>query len=474
MNNPLVQLPGIRLLKKPGLLFLAALILFVADNVLNYFTDVPLFVAGALILLPLMWLALAAEGKRQVFLVVFSSVFILTAIISNLVYGFHKSNVSDLAFILFFITSFYYYKTFSQELQIRNVHIFALVSVVLFSFSFIGINSQSIYKNDKHLKNLELVGISFDSLMAQGKPLDSIKNQIPANIDADSLVRKKLREFFPGHPEIDTMKNIGVGVVPGIKTEKESLDKLEKSRTYHYGLFRITHVPAYFYGFLLLFYLFMATHLRKRWFFVAVFLLTFLIVYNGVRTFIVAAAAAVLLWFFIKRNIWYFVIFIGIIAAMIVFRYRIFEITQDTIFRPLSTLLITVIDNPDRLSRIALYRSWFAEIQTFHWYDFLMGKTFYQSKLANLKNLFTPTWYHNDLLSIIFSYGMVAAVFYILFFIEIFRTLASVIRQNMLVFIFFATMILTSLINGFYYYFPVFLLYLFWLIAIKTKTQERE
>lgn len=474
MNNPLAQLPAISILKKPGLLFHAALILFVADNVLNYFTDVPLFVTGTLILLPLMWLALAAEGKRQVFLVIFSAVFILTAIIGNLAYGFNKSNVSDLVFILFFATSFYYYKTYSQELNIRNVHIFAVVSVMLFSFSLAGINSQSIFKNDSHLKNLELVGISFDSLMAQDKPLDSIKNQIPENIDADSLVREKLRQYFPDHPEIDTMKNIGVAVVPGIKTEKESLDKLEKGRTYHYGLFRITHVPAYFFGFLLLFYLFMATRLRKRWYFVVVIMLALLIFYNGVRTFIVAAAVAVLLWFFLKRNIWYFVIFIGLVAGMIVFRYRIFEITQGTVFRPLSTLLITVIDNPDRLSRIALYRSWFAEIQTFHWYNFLVGKTFYQSKLANLENLFTPTWYHNDLLSVIFSYGLIAAIFYILFFIELFRNLATVIRKNALAFIFFATMILTALINGFYYYFPVFLLYLFWLMAVKTRKQETE
>lgn len=474
MKNTLEKLPVIKYLQNPTLIFFISLFFFSVDNVANYFMDVPVFVVSSIVLLPLMWIALAGKGKPQVFLMLFTLIFVVVSMVNNLVYDFHKSSISDLVFILFFATSWFYYREFHTKLKAKTIHIFLAVTMLMFGFAFFGINSNSLHTNDRNLKNLELVGISFDSLISQGEPIREFEKKLPENIDADSLVREKLRTFFPGRPEVDTMKNIGIGLVPGIKVEKEELDKVEKNRTYNYGLFRVPHVPAYFFGFLLLFYLNLFKYRRKAWYLLIVALLTFLIFYNGVRTFVVAAALSAMLWFFIKRNIWFFVAFLAIIAGMIIFRNVIFDFTKETIFQPLSSLLITVIDNPDRLSRIALFRSWFSELQEFKWYDFIFGKNFYLSRMANLKNLFTPTWYHNDLLSVIFSYGVIAAGFYIALFINIFREHAGLIHKQPLLFVFYFSMILASVFNGFYYYFPLFLLYIYWMIVVITNKQTVE
>lgn len=472
MREALKKFTGIAIITRPEVIFLTSLLMFVIDNVVNYFYDVPVFVAFTLMVLPVMWLSLFLQGKKQLFLIVFSSVFIFSALVGNYRYDFNKSSIADLVFILMFAASYFYYKELRDKLKLWPTHIFLVTSIFLFGFTIFGVNSMSLHTNEKDFKNLELIGISFDSLVKEGKSIAEIQDKLPAHIDADSLVRAKLKAYFPDQKGIDTMQNIGVGIMPNIQVEKESLDKLEKSRRYNYGLFRVPHVPAYFFGFLLLLYLTLAFKNRKWIFILPAILLAYLILLNGVRTYVVSAGLSVLIWFFVKRNIWYFVGFSVIMVFLIVFRYELFNTTQNTILQPLSSLLITVIDNPDRLSRIALFRSWLSEVQEFTWLDFLTGKNFYESKMANLKNLLSPTWFHNDLLSIIFAYGIPAALLYILLFFRIYKDNAEAFRQNAIAFIFFFTIILTSLFNGFYYYFPVFLLYIFWLINHQNPNPE--
>ena len=472
MREALQKIPGVNLVKKPELIFLSSLLFFIIDNIVNYYTNLPVFVAFSIFILPVIWLGLYLDGRKMIFLISFSTVFIIATIIGNLIYPFHKSSVADLIFILMFATAYFYYRNHKEVLKLWPSHIFLVVSIILFGFTIVGVNSMSLHTNEKEFKNLELIGISFDSLVEQGHSVDEIKDKIPENLDADSLIRSKLKAYFPNQPGIDTMQNLGVTMVPGIKIEKEELDKIEKKRHYNYGLFRVPHVPAYFFGFLLLLYIFLIYRKRKWIYLLPLMLISYLILLNGVRTFIVAAGLSVLIWFFVRRNIWFFVAFSVAGVFFIVFRYEIFEITKHTILRPLSSLLVTVIDNPDRLSRVALFRSWIHELQDFSWLDFLTGKNFYQSKMANLKNLFTPTWYHNDLLSIIFSYGLPAGFLFIFLFIKIYRDNRHIFNQNAFAFIFFLTIILTSMFNGFYYYFPIFLMYIFWLIANQQPKTE--
>jgi|GEM_PF-1349962 len=474
MRSELNSIPGIGKVKNPNFLFLILLVFFTIDNAVNYFVDVPIFIPAAMLLLPFIWLSFFRFKKKQVFLFIFTAIFIVTSVFNNLLYDFNKSSIADLTLILLFATSYYYYRQFQSALSIRTLHIFLIVSLLMYGFTFLGIDSASHLKNDRHLKNLELVGISFDSLISQGKPIDEFQHDFPDSVNVDSLIKEKLKKFFPDQSGIDTLTNIGIGVIPGIKIKKEPLDKIEKGRKYHNGWFRIPHVAAYFLGFLSLFYLSLFLQKRSKIYLIIFALLTILIFHNGVRTYIVAVALSIMIWFFIKRNLWYFVGFLAIISGIIIFRFEIYDLSKNTVFVPLSSLLITLIDNPDRLSRVALYLSWAHEIRDFSWYDFLVGKNFYQSQMANLKNLFIPTWYHNDFLSVFFSYGVIATGAYVLFFIKIYRDYSALIKNDVLLFVFYFTMIFTALINGLYYYFPVFLLFIFFMMTTNPKTLKTE
>lgn len=474
MRPDLENFPGLSLIKNPNLVFVLSLGVFVVDNVTNNYLDIPIFIPYAILLLPLIWLSLISCGKKQPFLVLFSAVFIVVAILNMLVNGFNKSNISDLAFILLFSTSYFYYLQFQSRLSIQTIHIFSVVAAILLGVTFLGINSKSHLTNDRQLKNLELAGISFDSLIAQGKPVAEFEKDFPDSVNVDSLIKSKLKKYFPQQTGIDTLKNLGVGVMPGIHFKKEPLDKIEKGRVYHQGFFRVPHVAAYFFGFLALFYLWMFAKTRSKIHLLIVLLLIVIIFYNGVRTFIIATVLALMIYFFIRRNLWFFVAFLAMLTASVIFRFQIYDLTSQTVFSPISSLLITAIDNPDRLSRVALYLSWFREIQDFSWYDFMIGKGFYLSKMANLKNLFIPTWYHNDFISIFFSYGAIATMLYVIFLIKIFRDNSTAIKSSMLLFIFFFTMLFTAIINGLYYYFPIFLLFIFLRMSRKTETEETQ
>ena len=90
--------------------------------------------------------------------------------------------------------------------------------------------------------------------------------------------------------------------------------------------------------------------------------------------------------------------------------------------------------------------------------------------IANAKNLDTKVWFHNDFLNIFYTYGIWCTMLYIWFFVKIYRDNKSYIKQNIFIFIFYSSMVITAIMNGFYYYFPVFLLYLFFLM-IKGEKQ---
>jgi len=281
MRPDLYSIPGIDKIKDPNLLFLILLAFFTMDNVVNYFVDIPIFITSVILLIPFVWLSFFRFTKKQIFLFIITTIFILTSIFNNLFYDFNKSSIADLTLILLFGTSYYYYRHFNARLSIKTVHIFLVASLLMYGFTFFGIDSESHLKNDRHLKNLELVGISFDSLILQGKPIDEFEHDFPDSVNVDSLIKEKLKKFFPDQTGIDTLKNIGIGVIPGIKIKKEPLDEIEKGRQYNNGFFRIPHVAAYFLGFLALFYLSLFLEKRSTIYLLIFAILTILIFHNG-------------------------------------------------------------------------------------------------------------------------------------------------------------------------------------------------
>ncbi|MCF8365670.1 MAG: hypothetical protein K9H16_07810 [Bacteroidales bacterium] len=332
----LKKIPEKIFLNRPSFVFILSLVVFVLDNVLNMFGHYPVFTSFSILIMPLLWLQLWAIGKLSRFMIYFTCIFIISFLISGFFFGFNLRSFSDLIFILLFITSYFYYRGNIVGVLPRRAFIFPVMVFLLFAFAFTGINSQSFNRLKKE---------------SQTQTYKSPKK---------------------------------------VKHDQDALDVLEYNRNYKNGLFRIPHVAAYFLGFISLFYAFLFTKKRKWLYLFFSIIFIFLMFYSGVRTFAAAIFFAVIIYFIRKKNLWFFSAFTLVFVLMFVFRYNLFSITRNTLLEPFSSLLITISDNIDRLSRVLIWKSWLLEMQKFHWYNFIAGKSFYQSVVANGINLHNP------------------------------------------------------------------------------------
>ena len=392
----------------PNQVFLFMLAVFFIDSAVNFVFNIPIFVSVAMLILPLLWLSHWKSGRKNVFLLIFISLFILVSLINNFVYKFDKTNISDLVFILFFPTIYYFYKLRPEKLLPRTIHILFFVTMFMFMFAFAGINSTNF------------------------------RNEPRGRTEAVKLLKKKK-----------------------VKPKRNNLDVIERNRKYNYGLFRVPHLANYFWGFLFLFYGF-AFQKKKKWYYLVGGLAAMLfMLYSGSRTFLVAVFLALMLYWIRRKTIVYVLITGAASALILFFRYELYHALEETFLSNYVGLLITTVDNFSRLSRAIIWSSWWYEMQHFVWYDFLIGKTFVGSMDANLVNIHFREWFHNDFLSISYAYGFFALMLYLVFFYKMFRENARFIRNNAYLFVFFFAMIFSAFFNGFYYYFPVFLIFIF-------------
>jgi hypothetical protein len=197
----------------------------------------------------------------------------------------------------------------------------------------------------------------------------------------------------------------------------------------------------------------------------AALLLFAIMLYSGVRTFLVAIFLSLIVYLFQRRTRFYLLLLMASGILAIIFRNEVFELTSDTFLEPFGSILITFADNFNSFSRVLIWRSWWMEFSNFSWIDILTGKSFYKSQLANLTNIKSNIWFHNDFLSIAYVYGIPALLTYIWLFVRIFQDNSAEIRKNIFIFLFYFSMIFTAMINGFYYYFPIFLIFIFvWML----------
>ncbi len=398
----------------PNLVFLVSLAFFLSDSITNYFVHIPVFVAYLMLLLPLLWLDLWLNGRKNDLLVVFILLFVLPFIINSFLYPFHRTNISDLVFILALPTSYFYYKTHFSVLKFNRVHIFVAATLFMFSFAFTGINSLKLNRSAQVKKQYAIT-----------KPRT-------------------------------------------VKEPKSELNYLESYRQYRHGLFRIPHIGAYFLGFLALFYGFAYRQKRNILFALLAFGLIVLMLYSGVRAFIGAALLALIITFIRKKSLIYLSGLALAMLLLLLFRVEIYLLTANTILRPFTATFITLVDNVEKISRFLIWRSWWIEFSRFEWYQFLIGKSFFSSILSNLANLHLGEWFHNDFLSILYAYGFPAFVVYGYLFVRIYLDHAEQISGNFIIGVFFWCMLILALLNGLYYYFPIFFLFVF-LVMIRDK-----
>ncbi|MCF8369943.1 MAG: hypothetical protein K9G76_12955 [Bacteroidales bacterium] len=430
-------------------LFLSFLIAFIIDRIVNYFIDFPFFVVFGLASIPVLLSQRSYSRQNKKWLLFLFIPFVIITLINNLIYGFHAKNISDLLFIILLFSFYLLYASNKIALNPKWLHVLAITFLVLFSFTLIGIN------------NIGPVFSSSNPDNYVGPPKNPNTEQ---QTETGKRVKKpstsqKLKKTFLTENFLNSLAN-------------PELDYLEYGRQYHRGLFRVPQVASYFFGFLALFYFYFFWKRNKIWSFGALAIIGLIVFYTGTRIFPITILLISAVWLALKpKRLPVLGVILLILSLLIIFREHIAWYTKDTFAHQYFTFFITAIDNLPRLSRIILWNSWLKEISDFGALDILIGKTYFSSLQANLQNVYIFEWFHNDFMSILYSYGILCLLLYVAFYIKIYRDNSSLIRNNYFIFAIYFSMPLMAFLNGFYYYFPMFILYIFFLI-IKTEQSK--
>lgn len=451
-------------LNDPNLIFAIFLVGFFIDSVLNFFYPIPVLVPVMMVMLPIIWL-LSWNYKQSLPFAIASLVFILTAIAHNLIFGFYKKNISDLVFILVFIAIYHYYSINSISLKNNTLFIFAIMITLMFSFTFFDLDSGAWKTNKPHYEdNTE----NFEQLLSIAKESQRIQKDTLASKTTTSGKEKTSKT---GDPRFLKDKSAPDAPLPQILKPVRPKDILEYFRTYRNGLFRLPHIAAYFFGFLLLWFCFRYTITKQPWLLVLSGILLLMMLLTNVRTVMVALVISLLIYVSFKKKLLFKIGILAVVALVFIFRNQLYAVFQDTFLSSYFSMLITFTENFSRFSRVLLWKSWLHELSNFGFLDFMTGKSFYSSVKANSRNLFFAEWFHNDFMSIFYAYGVFGLTAFIWFFIRIYCDHSWKIRSNPFVFIFYTSMVLTSFLNGYYYFHPVFLLFIFILMSNEVKTK---
>ncbi len=407
--------------------FLFFLISFFIDRILfSFFINFPFFVVSALLIFPFLFIATQNKSpdKYRLYILIFS--FTAITILNSIIYEFGVKNISDLLFIILFITIYFYYKENIVHLKISNVYVLLIISIFLFSFTFFNINA------DSSKSRIALYSSYFS------KSIPTINNTTQTDVNN--------------------------------KKDIVSVDKFKPFKVRHAGLFRRTHMASYFFGFLFLFFSYQ--YQRKKRVIDAILLIASLgfCFYTGIRSMPTAFFISILIFLFRKKYIYYFATMLTVFVLLIISNDYFLELTKNTFLYQYFYIIHSGTENFTDLARFRLYQSWWTEVSQFGFWNFIIGKSYMSALIANNTNYGSGIWFHNDILNIFYTYGSWGAILYIWLFTKIYRDNRILIRQNIFIFIFYSSMVITSLINGFYYYFPVLLLYPFFLM-IKNEKQ---
>ncbi|MHA7942478.1 O-antigen ligase family protein [Formosa sp. 3Alg 14/1] len=239
---------------------------------------------------------------------------------------------------------------------------------------------------------------------------------------------------------------------------------IEFSRSYRQGFFRKAHIASYFFTFIVLYLINRYNCLGKSKFTYIYTLspLVLIIFLTGSRTPFVVILLGLCLYYFKAKFLKYLIALMFLGVLLFVYIDKLLTLFSNTVIYQYLSIVKTITSNFDRLSRVIIWTSWWKEIKTFSFIDFIFGRGFNASMEANLKNVSSAIWFHNDFLSISYSYGFLPLVLYVMLFVQIFRTNKQIIKSNIFIYLTFSSFWLSAFFNGFYYYFTILILYLFY------------
>lgn len=433
---------------KINLIFWGYLLLFLADNIVNQFVHWPVFVSGGMLLsialVPVAWPFL----KKHPWIWMGLILLFLIMVINSIRFGFHEKNISDLFFLYLFVLGYGAYHSARNRLRYRHAAAFIIMALLMLAGPLLV--SLAMPSGEKQ-PEAGIERVEFALMSASNNPNPGAQQDLPDTIPGFMLSDDFLKEY------------------KGFEyTQKET------DRVYRPGVYRIPHVAAYFLGFSALFLAFIAIERKQYLWFLPAVVLLLLSSYTGCRACITAFALAAILYLLHKRHWPYLLATAGALALIIVFRQEILNILSGTFLHQQFALVVTFTDNIWRLSRLMIWAAWFWEVSGFAWYELIIGRSYVSGLTANAGYFGQPLWYHNDFLNMFYTYGIVGLAFYTGFFARMYMDFKQQIRGGFFVFMFFNAAILMAVFNGWYYFFPVFLLYLLFLMvnALKERSPD--
>lgn len=245
---------------------------------------------------------------------------------------------------------------------------------------------------------------------------------------------------------------------------------LEYLRSYKQGLFRISHIAAYFFAFLGFYYFYIYKTFKKRKNLLFSFVMFFSVILVGSRAPLVAILMGFLIASFRVKYIKY-LFFIFIALFFIISNIDIIlELTKGSVVFQYFSIFKTIVTNFARLSRIIIWTSFFEELLKFNLIDVFFGRGVNNALVINEKKGLGEIWFHNDFLSIFYSFGIINFILYIIFFINLFLT-NKMSMNNTIIRTLFFTIIFLAFFNGFYLYYVMFPLYIFFKLISIEKTK---
>jgi hypothetical protein len=239
---------------------------------------------------------------------------------------------------------------------------------------------------------------------------------------------------------------------------------IEFLRIYNQGLYRIPHVASYMLAFSGLWWMYVASYSRKiRHFAIAAVFAAFTL-YTGSRTPIIVIGAGYLVANIRLRTRGMLITASIFILASLFFIHmkEVLNFLFGSFLYQYLSLFQTMVDNYDRLSRVIIWNSWLSAVSSFNGLDLFFGRDFSNSYDFNTREIGLSIWFHNDFLSVFYSYGAFVFIAYIVPHMMVIRKAVQVRSSSRLLTVLGFFISASAFVNGFYKYMPaIFFVLLF-------------
>lgn len=240
---------------------------------------------------------------------------------------------------------------------------------------------------------------------------------------------------------------------------------IEFLRSYKQGLYRIPHLAAYMLAFGAMWWFSLWERERKLRFAVISIMFMACCLYTGSRTpifILLIGFMASFLEFSLKKLTLLFLVAMSL-GLLVLNIDSILKLTEGTFLYQYPSAIKTALTDFDRLSRAIIWTSWLSAMREMNLIDYLIGHSFANSMEYNRIHLGTAIWFHNDFLSIVYSYGIPALITYTWITLLAISKLKDTHHNRARVML-AAFVLASAFVNGFYKYLPiVFLLILSYL-----------